>query len=405
MIKRNYPILVLVAFLIVPNFAHAQKHGKYVSAKPGFYQNEILQAKIQAERSEKQSYSIVYDKISYPTDTSDFQISDHFPPVSQGATGTCWCFATISMMESEIQRISGKKLKLSEMYIVYWEYVERAKAYIKNRGDVYFAQGSEATSVPRIMDMYGIVPETVYPGKPTGQEFHNHSAMFTEMNTFLSSLEKSQAWNAKWVESTIISILNHYLGAPPETFTYKGITMTPMEFLNDITGLAPKNYFSFMSTQSQPYNQMGELIEPDNWWHCDEYYNIHVDEMIHIIDKALENGYTISICGDVSEPGFDKYKEIGIIPDFDIPPHLINEDAREYRLSNRSTTDDHCMHLVGHTKKDKWKWYLVKDSGSGAFDGPNKGYRFIREDYIKLKMMNIMVHKVAASDVLDKIIK
>jgi hypothetical protein len=47
----------------------------------------------------------------------------------------------------------------------------------------------------------------------------------------------------------------------------------------------------------------------------------------------------------------------------------------------------------------------LKDSGSGAYDGKFKGYRFISEDYVRLKMMNILVHKLGAKPILDKIIK
>jgi len=46
-----------------------------------------------------------------------------------------------------------------------------------------------------------------------------------------------------------------------------------------------------------------------------------------------------------------------------------------------------------------------KDSNGNAFDGDYKGYRFFSEDYIKLKMMNIMVNKNSAKNLLDKIIK
>ena len=65
----------------------------------------------------------------------DFKKVWFFDPVSQGKTGTCWCFATISFLESELYRVHGKKIKLSEMYIVYMDYVERAKAFVRERGD------------------------------------------------------------------------------------------------------------------------------------------------------------------------------------------------------------------------------------------------------------------------------
>ncbi len=124
-----------------------------------------------------------------------------------------------------------------------------------------------------------------------------------------------------------------------------------------------------------------------------------------MIDDALDSAYTVCICGDVSEPGYDRWTEVGIVPDFDIPSSYINEASREMRLTNGTTTDDHCIHIVGMQDLEGERWYIIKDSGSGGFDGPNKGYRFMHEDYIRLKMMNIMVYKYAGKRVLDEIIK
>jgi bleomycin hydrolase len=124
-----------------------------------------------------------------------------------------------------------------------------------------------------------------------------------------------------------------------------------------------------------------------------------------VIDNALDSAYTVCICGDISEPGYQSLAEVGIIPEFDIPSDYINEASREMRLYNKSTTDDHCIHFVGMQDVDGERWYMIKDSGAGGFDGPNKGYRFIHEDYVKLKMMNVMVYKYAARTVLEKIIK
>ncbi len=160
-----------------------------------------------------------------------------------------------------------------------------------------------------------------------------------------------------------------------------------------------------MSTKSLNYNEKGELVEPDNWWHGDDYYNVDLADFMSIFKSAIKNGYTLGFCGDVSEPGYDRYAEVGIIPDFDIPAAYINADSREFRTNNNSTTDDHCMHIVGYFEdKGDW-WFLIKDSSSSGFDGPTKGYRYIHEDYFKLKILTILVHKYGAMDVLDKIIK
>ena len=70
------------------------------------------------------------------------------------------------------------------------------------------------------------------------------------------------------------------------------------------------------------------------------------------IKKAVRDGYTMSIGGDVSEAGFVRSTNCAIIPSFDIPSEYINDDARQFRFSNKTTTDDHGMHLIGYMQKD-----------------------------------------------------
>src|SRR5262245_47200772 len=50
--------------------------------------------------------------------------------IDQGATGTCWSFATTSFLESEYQRIHKKEIDLSEMYFARMAYLEKARRYV-----------------------------------------------------------------------------------------------------------------------------------------------------------------------------------------------------------------------------------------------------------------------------------
>ena len=70
-----------------------------------------------------------------PAGPSEFKQAFHFPPQAQFATNTCWSFSTTSFYESEIFRLSGKKIKLSEMFTVYWEYVEKVRRFVRERGN------------------------------------------------------------------------------------------------------------------------------------------------------------------------------------------------------------------------------------------------------------------------------
>lgn len=395
--------------MLIPSLLFSQKPVdklRYQAITPGFYHKILADTSIRTTPS-----SVAFKRMlaisqkSMPTRIDSYQRIWHQPPLSQGESGTCWCFAAVSFLESECKRLTGKEIKLSEMFFVYHEYLERATQYVKTRGETNFGEGSETSSIPILLKRYGCMPESAYHGKPSTYQFHHHTQMVAEMKSYLENVKNGNAWDEEIVQKTIASILNHYMGQPPASFQYQGKTYDPHAFATEIVGLNPDDYVHFMSNIRQAQNQRGELIENDNWRHFDEYYNISLDEFSNLVHSALEKGYSIAICGDVSEPGFDKTTGTAWVPDFDIPPSHINAFARELRLYNSSTTDDHCMHVVGYTKLNDEEWYLLKDSSSSGFDSPSPGYFYMHEDYVKLKMMNLMLHKEAARQILDHIIK
>ena len=92
-----------------------------------------------------------------------------------------------------------------------------------------------------------------------------------------------------------------------------------------------------------------------------------------------------------------------MIPSFDIPSDLINQSAREHRFANGATTDDHGIHLVGQTRLDGRDWFLVKDSNRSSRQGQFKGYYFYRDDFVRLKMLYITVHRDQIEDILANV--
>lgn len=342
-----------------------------------------------------------FSKIKKPASPKAFQQVFHFPPIRQDTTGTCWCFSATSFLESELYRIHQKKVKLSEMYTVYWEYVEKARRFIRKKGHSAFGEGSEEDAVINRIKQYGIVRESDYNGKLPGQKKYSHRKMFRELKNYLNFLKKNGYWDENLALATVKMILNKYMGKPPETIVVGGKKMTPKEFANYLD-LPLDNYVSFMSFKYLPFYTKGEYKVPDNWWHSKEYYNIPLDVWYNAIKKAIKNGYSIAIGGDVSEPGHNGPADVSIVPTFDIPDKYINQDSREFRWYNHTSTDDHGIHLVGYTHYKGHDWFLIKDSSSSANKGKFKGYFFFRDDFVKLKMLTFMVNKDAVKDVLAR---
>ncbi|MGL4598949.1 MAG: C1 family peptidase, partial [Bacteroidia bacterium] len=177
-------------------------------------------------------------------------------------------------------------------------------------------------------------------------------------------------------------------------------------YLKDVIKINPNDYVDFMSLLETPYWQQTEYKAPDNWWHSADYFNVPLDDFMSIIKTSIKNGYSIAIGGDVSESGINPQLGVAMIPSYDIPHEYIDENSRQLRWSNGTTTDDHAVHLVGWTEKPNGMWFLIKDSGSGARNNPqNPGYYYWHEDFVKLKMMSFTIHREAAKDVLAKFVK
>ncbi len=387
----------MLAALSFPALAQEKNKAVYVEPKDGYF-NEISK---EADRfaskpkSENRIFKVDFTGMDLPKSLSEFTYAWHNEPVSQGLTGTCWSFSTTSYFETEVYRIHNRKIKISPIYTVYCEYVEKAKRFVRERGNSNFAEGSEANAVLKIWKEYGAMPLEQYTGLLAGQTVHDHRKLIDEMTAYLNGVKGSNNWNENEVVSTIKSILNFHLGTPPEKFNVDGDEMTPKEYFKNVIALNPDDYVEILSYMQQPYNQFVEYEVPDNWWKSKEYFNIPLDEFMAVLKDAVKKGYTVSIGGDVSEPGIDSWHKVAMIPTFDIPSQYIDESARQFRFTNQTTTDDHGIHLVGMTTKNGKDWYLIKDSGAGSKNLDPKGYYFFSDDFVKLKMMNYTIHKDA----------
>jgi len=232
--------LMIVSILsgqLLPAQEQRRDKGVMVEHKNEFMDSFRMEVKKFAEGTKEPEidFQMDFSGLDLPASVEEFTRYWHNPPISQGETGTCWCFAATSYFESEIYRLSKREIKLSEMFTVYWEYLGKARRWVQERGTSEFGEGSEVNALIRIWKQYGIVPEKDYTGLKPGQKFH-----------------------------------------------------------------------------------------------------------------------------------------------------------------------DHAIHIVGYLEKDGADWFLIKDSGSGSRNGKNPGYYFYHEDYVKLKIMNFMVHKSAVEEVLKK---
>lgn len=337
-----------------------------------------------------------------PGSPEEFHQAWHNPPLCQGLTGQCWAFASTSFLECETQRLTGRKVKLSEWWTVYWEFVEKVRRYVRRRGDSNFPRGSEPNATLRLWQRYGVIPAEAYRGLLPGRDFYDDRRMYAEMNACLRSAKERGDWDEPRVLAAVRSVLDRHIGAPPETVEVEGARMTPLEYLHRVVRVDPGEYVSVMSLMQEPWNQWARFDVPDNWWESRRYYNVPLGDFYRLIRKAARAGGSACLSVDISEPGFCYRQDVAVVPGFDISSAAINDAARQMRFSNESTTDDHVVHLVGWQERAGRAWFLIKDSDTRPQNGHFGGYMFYDEDYIRLKALVAVLPRATVEQIFGR---
>lgn len=343
------------------------------------------------------------------------------PVKNQSATGTCWCFATTSFMESELLRLGKGEYDLSEMFVVRKTYENRIYDNYLRQGKGNLGEGSLSPSWIRVFNEDGLMPQEAYSGISYDSKTHNHRELQSYVDALTTVPVKMKRISQESDEVTD-AVLDIYLGEIPESFTYKGQTYTPMSFATSL-GLNMDDYVHITSFSHFPFYSEGVLEVPDNW-EMNRFYNVPLDELIQIMDNSLNAGYTVNWDGDVSERGFSHANGVAINPDmtkidissmtdrarfenmssdrsaglsFDKPyPEIdVTQDIRQKGYEAFVTTDDHLMHVTGIVKdQNGTKYYITKNSW-GTDRNPHGGYLNMSESFVRAKTIYIMVHRDA----------
>jgi bleomycin hydrolase len=333
---------------------------------------------------------------------------------NQSSTSTCWCFSGISLFESEMIRMGRKPLDLSVMYIVRHTYEKKAQMYARMHGSSTLAGGGEYGDLLTGAKEVGLVPESQYPGLNYGTTLHNHGEMDGVIKGYMDALIKNSKLSAAWM-SGFNGILDAYLGRVPADFTYEGKTYTPVSFMKEM-GINPDDYICFTSFNHHPFYSKFALEVPDNWA-AGLFMNLPLDDMIQVIDNAVQNGYSVAWASDMSDRGFSMKEGVAIVPEknwTDMTPEesakafsgprpekVITQEMRQKEFDNYGTTDDHGMHIVGLATDQTGKtFYKVKNSW--GVTGKYNGYIYVSKPYVALRTTNIMVNKKAIPEAIAK---
>ena len=340
---------------------------------------------------------------------------------NQNRSSTCWSYSGLGLLESELIRMGKGEYDLSEMFVVHHTMNDRARNYVRFQGQNSFSPGGSFYDVIYCLKNYGLVPQDAMPGIMYGDSLPVHSELDAVAEGYVNAIAKgkSKKLSPVWRKG-LSAIYDTYLGECPETFTYEGKEYTPESFAKFL-GLNADDYVSITSYTHHPFYSQFPLEIQDNWRNGMSY-NVPIDELMAIMDNAVDKGYTIAWGSDVSEQGFTR-DGIAVMPDADkaaelsgsdmarwtgltatdkrkeltsrpMPQMDVTQEMRQEAYDNWETTDDHGMIIYGIAKDQNGdEYYMVKNSW--GTNNKYKGTWYASKPFTAYKTMNIVVNKNA----------
>jgi aminopeptidase C len=345
---------------------------------------------------------------------------------NQHRSGTCWSFSGIGFLECELLRMGKGEYDLADMWIVNRAYVDKAQIYVRMHGNYNFGGGGAFFDVFNMIDKYGIMPQSAYIGLSESDTLPVHNELDALLKAYVGVIVKNpnKTLSTTW-QKGYEAVVNTYLGQAPAEFTYNGKKYTPTTFAQSL-GLNMNDFISITSFTHHPFYTKFALEIPDNWI-MEESYNLPLDEMMQVMNYAVDNGYSIAWGSDVSTKGFNWSKGIAIVPEkdfsgptagsdrekweklsqsekdeelytFDKPgkEKTITQEMRQEGFDNWTTTDDHGMVIVGRaTDQNGTPYFIVKNSWGTAGKNPYKGFFYASQPFVEMQTINFVVHKNA----------
>ncbi len=338
---------------------------------------------------------------------------EHTSIKNQASSGTCWSYSTNSFLESEMMRMGKNPVELSQMYSARCVYLDKAENYVRMHGAIAWGDGGECHDVLNMYSKYGAMPYDAYPGLNYGTRKNKTGELAAVLKGMLDAVvsnpngKLTSAW-----KNAVSATLDAYLGELTETFKFDGRRYTPISFARERVGIHPEDYIEFSSFSNQPYYKKTILMVPDNWSY-NRVYNVQMDDLTDIIDRAINHGFTVAWAADISEKYFSWKNGIAYVPEKEVDDmsedekkmmffgpifkeRFITPGMRQTAFDNYETTDDHGMHIVG-IAEDQYhkKYYKVKNSWDSKND--HNGYMYVTKTYVKYKTTAILLHKSAVS--------
>ena len=365
----------------------------------------------------------------------------------QKSSGRCWLFTGLNVLRAAaIDKWDLGDFQFSQCYCFFWDQLEKSNLFLQAVLDTRdkpmddrevdwlfshpISDGGTFTGVANLVTKYGLVPSTVMPETAVA---NGTSQMRTHLATLLrqDGMRLRDMWEQGIInmpygtkaskhrenilrllqqEKTqmlkeVYHVLALCLGVPPTEFEWKGKTVTPVQFYQELLGYdLENNYVMLMNDPSREYGKVYEIqydrhmYDGQNWL----YVNLPVERIKEMAVASIKANTAMYFSCDVGK-FLDRSKGVLDLANFDYEsllgvPFTMN---KQQRVQSHASGSSHAMTLIAVDLKDgvPVKW-MVENSW-----GPSSGYKgnlIMTDEWFNEYMFRLVVEKrFVPADILE----
>lgn len=297
------------------------------------------------------------------------------PVKNQGSSSLCWVYAMLATIETE-HLMLGDSVNLSADYIARCFISEQAARRLLSNNESNTTTRGMAGMAIDLLETNGLHHYDAYHLKQTV----DYGVLCRKIDCITTAPARN---NFNQRMDAVNELLDKSIGFLPRKVFFRSAIYTPYEFARSVC--RKNEYLGLTSFTHHPFGERFALELPDNYFH-NIFLNIPLDSMMMIVENSLRAGHPVCWEGDVSEPGFSFAKGIAILP----TGTKCNQTTRQKAFENKSTTDDHCMSIIGLARDTNGtKYFICKNSWGES--NPYGGFMYLSHDYVKLKTIALYV--------------
>jgi bleomycin hydrolase len=320
---------------------------------------------------------------------------------------SCWSNLGAALIEAEMIKSGKGSVDLSEMDFIHNAYLLKTQAFLDSKGKVNVDEKCLPVDVFKLMDTYGMAPESAYMQSdldPMSKESGQMDAVIR--GSLRRAIDMGDSGETERYLNYVDAALSKHIGDTKMNFTYDGKDYTPKSFAEQ-AGVNSADYVMLTSDSRQEMHKPFVLEMKTNW-DKEEFYNVNPNEMYKVMKDAIENGYAVGWYGFVNNEMIIVDEKVAVVPigkmpgtkkegtDKEVqqtyqplPEKTISEKERQANFEVLVNDNNNFMTLYGISMDKEGNEYILgKDACTAGDDELN-----MSDPYLKLNTVYLLVNK------------